>query len=359
MSAGLHYALHVLPSETAHHVAISGMEWAGRKPGLLQFLRARYAFESPKLETTCFGLRFPNPIGMAAGFDKDGRAVAALESLGFGFIEVGTVTPLAQPGNEGPRLARLPAHRALVNRLGFPSEGAEAVAERLRATRHQVPLGINVGRNKATAVERSVHDYVDALRILYDCGDYFVGNISSPNTPGLRDLHRRDLLDELLGSMRDEIARLAVARGGAAKPFLLKVSPDVSPENLETVANSVVANGVAGLIVANTTVNSKLVAEARIGGGGLSGPPILDLVISVVREFYRRVGTRLPIIGVGGVHSADSAYRMMRAGASLVQVYTGFVYEGLGLPGRICRGLVERLDRDGLPNPAAAVGKDA
>jgi dihydroorotate dehydrogenase len=220
-------------------------------------------------------------------------------------------------------------------------------------------MGINVGRNKATAVERSVHDYVDALRILYDCGDYFVGNISSPNTPGLRDLHRRDLLDELLSSMRAEVERLTVAQGGAPKPFLLKVSPDLSAENLETVVQSVLASGVAGLIVANTTVNSKLVAEARIGGGGLSGPPILDLVVSVVRESYRKVGARIPIIGVGGVHSADSAYRMIRAGASLVQVYTGFVYEGLGLPGRICRGLVERLDRDGLENLSAAVGKDA
>jgi dihydroorotate dehydrogenase len=359
MSFGVHYALHMLPAETAHRFAISAMESAGHRPGVLRFLRDRYAFESPKLETTAFGLRFPNPVGIAAGFDKDGRAVSALDSLGFGFIEVGTVTPLAQPGNEGPRLARLPVHRALVNRLGFPSEGAEAVAERLRATRPRVPMGVNVGRNKATAVERSVHDYVDALRILYDCGDYFVGNISSPNTPGLRDLHRRDLLDELLGTLRAEIEKLAAARGGAPKPVLLKVSPDLSAENLETVAQSVLANGVAGVIIANTTVNSKLVAEARIGGGGLSGPPILDLVVSVVREFYRRVGAKIPLIGVGGVHSADSAYRMIRAGATLVQVYTGFVYEGLGLPGRMCRGLAERLDRDGLPNVAAAVGRDA
>jgi dihydroorotate dehydrogenase len=159
--------------------------------------------------------------------------------------------------------------------------------------------------------------------------------------------------------MRDEVARLAAAQGGAPKPFLLKVSPDLLPEHVATVAESVLANGVAGMIIANTTVNSKLVADARIGGGGLSGPPVLDLVVSVVREFYRRVGAKIPIIGVGGVHSADSAYRMIRAGASLVQVYTGFVYEGLGLPGRICRGLVERLDRDGLRNIAAAVGKDA
>jgi dihydroorotate dehydrogenase len=359
MSAGLHSVLHLLPPESAHHLAITGMEWAGRRPSLVRFLRGRYAFESPRLASTCFGLDFPNPVGIAAGFDKDGRAVRALESLGFGFIEVGTVTPLAQPGNEGPRLARLPAQRALVNRLGFPSEGAEAVAERLRGVRLRVPMGVNVGRNKATAVERSVHDYVDALRIVYDCGDYFVGNISSPNTPGLRDLHRRDLLDELLVTMRAEVERLAAAQGGAPKPFLLKVSPDLSPENVQTVAESVLANSVAGLIVANTTVGSKLVAEARIGGGGLSGPPIFDLVVSVVRDFYRRVGARVPVIGVGGVDSAESAYKMIRAGASLVQVYTGFVYEGLALPGRICRGLVERLDRDGLPGVGAAVGRDA
>ncbi|MGQ0570103.1 MAG: quinone-dependent dihydroorotate dehydrogenase, partial [Armatimonadota bacterium] len=178
-AAGLHRLLHHLPPEMSHGIAITALEAVGARPGLARFLRERYTFEAARLKTTCFGLRFDNPVGLAAGFDKNGRAAPALESLGFGFIEVGTVTPVPQPGNDGPRLARLPDAQALVNRLGFPSEGALAVAARLGRYHHAVPVGINLGKNKATPLERAVDDYVQALRVLYPCGDYFVVNISS------------------------------------------------------------------------------------------------------------------------------------------------------------------------------------
>ncbi len=283
----------------------------------------------------------------------------ALQSLGFGFVEVGTVTPRPQPGNEGPRLARMPREGALVNRLGFPSQGAAAVARRLAGHAQGVPLGINIGRNKATAVERSVDDYLEALRVLYGAGDYFVVNISSPNTPGLRDLHRSDLLDGLLGALRSEIAAQAARSHRAPKPFLLKVSPDLPPQGLDEVAGVMLRHGAAGVVVANTTVNSPLVAKANVGGGGLSGAPIRSVTTRLVREFFRRLRGRAEVVGVGGVFTAEDAYEKIRAGASLVQVYTGFVYEGMGVAGRICRGLAAMLERDRWSGVGDAVGADA
>jgi dihydroorotate dehydrogenase len=354
-----HAPLFWLPPETAHAAALRVLEACGRRAHLRRSIRARLAYASPALETTCFGLRFPNPLGVAAGFDKDGRAVAALESLGFGFVEVGTVTPRPQPGNERPRLARLPAERALVNRLGFPSEGAEAVAARLSRIPRAAPLGVNLGRNTATAVERSVDDYLAALRVLHPAGDYFVVNISSPNTPGLRDLHRADLLDELLSALRGEIDGLAARAGGPAKPFLLKVSPDLPEASLDEVAGLVVRHGAAGVVVANTTADAPLAARANLGGGGLSGAPIRGMITGLIRRFHRRLRGRADVVGVGGIFTAADAYEMIRAGAALVQVYTGFVYEGPGMAGRVCRGLAAQLAHDGLRSVREAVGVDA
>ncbi len=342
----LHRTLFLLPPESAHALAMRTLEIVAARPRLCAVLRKQLAFAGASLETTAFGLRFPNPVGVAAGFDKDGRAVAALESLGFGFVEVGTVTPMPQPGNEGPRIARLVAERAVVNRLGFPSHGARAVAARLARRVGRGPLGINIGPNRATPPQRWAGDYVEALRVLYPAGDYFVINISSPNTPGLRDLHRSDLLHELLSAFRGEIATQAAGSAGAPKPFLLKVSPELPLEDLDTVADAVVRHGVAGVIVANTTVASPLIDRANLRGGGLSGAPIRAMTTALVREFYRRLRGRAEVVGVGGVFTAADAYEKIRAGASLVQVYTGFVYEGIGLPARICRDLVAILERD-------------
>lgn len=355
----LHRLLLRLPPETAHDLAIRGLETLGGLPALRQAVLERYAFSNPLLETSCFGLRFANPIGIAAGFDKDGRTVPTLESLGFGFVEVGTVTPEPQPGNEAPRLARLPAEEALVNRLGFPSRGAAAVRANLTRHPRTLPLGINLGKNKATPLDRAVDDYLRALRILYERGDYFVVNISSPNTPGLRDLHRSDLLDALLGTLQAAMRDQASRHQGVAKPLLLKVSPDLPPESIETVAESVRRHNVHGVVVANTTVNSPLIARAAVGGGGLSGRPIRALTTALIGEFFQRLRGRAEIIGVGGIFSAENAYEKIAAGASLVQVYTGFVYEGPRLAGRICRRLADLLTRDGWPNVQAAVGSRA
>jgi dihydroorotate dehydrogenase len=354
----LHGPLFWLPPEAAHDVAIRGLEVLGASPRARGVLK-RLAFDSPILETTSLGLRFPNPLGIAAGFDKDARAAGALESLGFGFIEVGTVTPRPQSGNARPRLARLRSSRALVNRLGFPSQGAEAVARRLAGRTPRVPLGINLGRNSATALEHSTDDYVAALRVLYQSGDFFVINISSPNTPGLRDLHRGDLLDELLHAVRGEVTAQAAGAGAPGKPVLLKISPDLPLAGLDGVAAAVLRHGAAGVVVANTTVDSPLVRQAGLGGGGLSGAPLRGRTTALVREFYRRLRGRAEVVGVGGVFTAEDAYEKIRAGASLVQVYTGFVYEGPGIAGRICRGLVGMLERDGRRSVGDAVGSDA
>jgi dihydroorotate dehydrogenase len=354
-----HRPLFLLPAETAHTAAIRALEALARRPRLRAALRRRLAFAHPGLETTACGLRFPNPIGVAAGFDKDGRIVDALESLGFGFVEVGTVTPAPQPGNDGPRMARLVAERAIVNRLGFPSEGADAVAARLARRRPGIPVGINVGPNRATPPAGWTGDYVEALRVLYDAGDYFVINISSPNTPGLRDLHRSDLLDDVLSALRAEVAARAARSGGSPKPVLLKVSPDVPADGLDDIAALVVRHGVAGVVVANTTIASPLVERAGLGGGGVSGAPIRAVSTALVREYYRRLRGRAEIVGVGGVFGAEDAYEKIRAGASLVQVYTGFVYEGPGLAGDACRGLAALLRRDGFDRVADAIGADA
>lgn len=354
----LHRPLFWLPPETAHGAAIRALEAIGNWPAARRTLHASMAVHNPLLETSCFGLRFPNPLGVAAGFDKDGRAAPGLASLGFGFLEVGTVTPRPQPGNEGPRLARLPHERALVNRLGFPSQGAAAVAARLTRQTHEIPLGINVGPNKLTPVERRVEDYVEALRVLYPAGDFFVVNISSPNTPGLRDLHRGDLLDELLHALRDEITAQSAHSGRAPKPVLLKVSPDLPAESLDTVAGATIRHAMAGVVVANTTAASPLIEQTHVGDGGLSGAPIRAMTTALVREFYTRLRGRAEVIGVGGVFTAEDAYEKIRAGASLVQVYTGFIYEGMGIAGRLCRGLVGMLERDGLTTIRDAVGSE-
>jgi dihydroorotate dehydrogenase len=355
----VHQPLFWLPPETAHHVALRALESLNATPGLRRWVRERLAFSDARLRVDCLGLRFPNPIGVAAGFDKDGRVVPGLEALGFGFVEVGTVTPEPQSGNTGKRLARIPAERALVNRLGFPSAGARVVASRLARAARSIPLGVNLGKNTATPVDHAVDDFLKALRMLYAVGDYLVVNISSPNTPGLRDLHRSTLLDDVLGTLLAEMARQAAARGERPKPLLVKVSPDLTIDDVEGVCNVVVRRGAAGVVVANTLAASPLVARANLGGGGLSGAPIRDATTALVRQFYRRLRGRAEVIGVGGVFTAVDVYEKICAGAALVQTYTGVVYEGPLMPGRICRGLAALLERDGVPSISAAIGSRA
>jgi dihydroorotate dehydrogenase len=289
-----------------------------------------------------FGVRFPNPVGLAAGMDKDGRALPAWAALGFGFVEVGTVTRHPQPGNPRPRLFRLRSSEAIINRMGFNNAGAQTLAARLeRLGPLSVPLGISLGKSKITPVEEAVEDYCASLRALYRHGDYFAVNISSPNTPGLRSLQDRTALTELLGELNSTAAELS--RGGAAKPILVKIAPDLTDSAIGELLEVCAEHDVSGLIATNTTLGRSGLAEADAGladeAGGLSGRPLATRARDVVQFVSKETDGKLPIIGVGGIFSADDARRMVDAGASLVQVYTGFIYEGPGLVRRITKAL--------------------
>ncbi|QFZ22604.1 quinone-dependent dihydroorotate dehydrogenase [Saccharothrix syringae] len=303
---------------------------------------AKLVRRAPAPGRTVFGVRFPNPVGLAAGLDKNGRALPAWGALGFGFVEVGTVTRHPQPGNPKPRLFRLRASEAIINRMGFNNDGAQALADRLaRLGPLSVPLGISLGKSKVTPVEEAVEDYQVSLRALYRFGDYFAVNISSPNTPGLRSLQDRGALTELLGGLNATARELA---GGAApKPILVKIAPDLTDEAIGELLEVCAEHGVSGLIATNTTLSRDGLAYADQGlageAGGLSGRPLAARAREVVRFVSRQTDGALPIIGVGGIASADDAKRMLDAGASLLQVYTGFIYEGPGLVRRINRSL--------------------
>jgi dihydroorotate dehydrogenase len=345
-------ALFLLPAEAAHAVAGAGLRvWSAvaRRP------RAREA-----LAQTVWGLRFPNPVGLAAGMDKGEVLAPAWFHLGFGFVEVGTVTPRPQSGNPRPRLFRLRQHRAIVNRMGFNNPGAARVAERLsRLPRQPGPVGVNLGRNKDTPNERAADDYVAAFRALAPHADYAAINVSSPNTPGLRALQAsgelRALVEEVVRA-RDELRRST----GRRVPLLVKVSPDELPERLEAIADAAVAGGADGLIATNTTVSRDGVGGHRHAAeaGGLSGPPLRDAAERACARLFLRVGTRAPIVGVGGISTAEDAYRRIRAGATLLQVYTALVYRGPAVAREIQDGLLRLLQRDGL-TLAQAVGMDA
>jgi dihydroorotate dehydrogenase len=290
-----------------------------------------------RLERTVFGIRFPNPVGLAAGFDKNAVALRAWEGLGFGFAEVGTITARAQPGNPKPRIFRLPEHRALINRLGFNNDGADAVASRLRreidARRWpRIPIGINIGKSRQVELEAATADYVLSLERLLPFGDYFVLNVSSPNTPGLRTLQDRKALDHLLESIQ--------RRNTGRKPLLVKLAPDLSNDALEDAVALAAQHKLAGIVATNTTVDHSAIPEARRQQGGLSGAPLRQRATEVVRFLAER--SKLPIIAVGGIDSVDAALEKLDAGAALIQLYTGFIYEGPGLIRDINKALVAR-----------------
>ncbi|GAB4491821.1 MAG: quinone-dependent dihydroorotate dehydrogenase [Parvularculaceae bacterium] len=342
-------ALSAAPPERAHDLAIALLERLPPAPAPApdSILAARIA-----------GLDFANPLGLAAGFDKDARVFEAMFALGFGFVEVGGVTPRPQTGNPRPRVFRLPADRAVINRMGLNNAGAEAAAARLAARRRPPsgPLGVNLGANKDSADR--IADYVSGLRALYAYADYFTINISSPNTPGLRALQSKDALAELLGRVAD--ARAELAKDGPARPVFLKVAPDLTDADKADIAAASLAHGVDGLVVSNTTIArpGDLASRAAGEAGGLSGRPLFAPSTALLREFYRQTDGRLPLIGVGGVASARDAYVKILNGASLVQLYTGMIYEGAGLPGRIVRELPIFLKTDGFASISAAVGAD-
>ncbi len=340
-----------LPPETAHRLTV-------RLLAAAPALAARPA-DDPILAQRLWGLEFPNPVGLAAGFDKDAEAFEAMLALGMGFVEVGSVTPRPQPGNPRPRIFRLPADGAVINRLGFNSAGLEAVRPRLRRYRTgpRVPgvVGVNLGKNKDS--EDAAADYRAGVKVLAPLADYLVINISSPNTPGLRALQDRASLDALLHAVQDELRALDPAGG---PPLLVKIAPDLTDADKADIAEIAVARGIAGLIVSNTTITRprNLVGRHASESGGLSGQPLFESATRVLSEMYVATDGKLPLIGVGGVSGPDQAYGKIRAGASLVQLYTALIYSGPGLIGRIKRGLAERLRADGFTGIGQAVGAD-
>jgi dihydroorotate dehydrogenase len=318
--------------EAAHNVAIRNLRSASSWPAALRRLER---FKPSPKPTTVFGLTFPNPVGLAAGFDKNGVAIPAWAALGFGFVEVGTVTGKAQPGNPKPRIFRYPGQQALINRLGFNNDGADVVAARLRALRESghwpaIPVGINLGKSKVTPLEQAGDDYIYSFRLLAPLADYIVLNVSSPNTPGLRSLQEHDALEQLLRAICRE-------NESAAKPILLKIAPDLSVTDLEQVIAASEQNGIAGIIATNTTLDHSTIPNSADQTGGLSGRPLFAKSTDFVRAIRSR--SHLPIIASGGIFDATSAREKLAAGAQLLQVYTGYVYRGPGLLREIVEGL--------------------
>jgi len=346
-------------SEHAHNRALAALARVSRLPLACRALHA--VLGSPALPVPLFGLNFPNPVGLAAGMDKPAAAVPAWAALGFGFSELGGVTWLAQPGNPPPRMFRLPAEEAIINRMGFNNDGAEALARRLAAWKQAGrwpahPVGINLGKSKATPLTEAAADYANSFRALRDLADFFVINVSSPNTPNLRTLQDRAALDEILAALQ--------ALNPTKKPLLVKVSPDLSLAALDEILELAGPRQLAGLIATNTTITrpDPAPAESRrlyAETGGLSGRPLRERSTAIVRHIYRQTQGRLPVIGVGGIFSAADAWDKITAGASLVQVYSGLVYEGPGLPRRIVTGLAQRYAQSGARAWSQVVGSTA
>ena len=340
-----------LDAERAHHVVFDNLRRAAHVPGTRALLRALYDYQNPGLERTVFGLRFPNPVGLAAGFDKNAVLTDELATLGFGFVEIGTVTPRPQPGNPVPRLFRLPQDEALVNRMGFNNDGAAVVAARLARRRdRRLIIGGNIGKNKDTPNEQAADDYVAGFEALAEVVDYFVVNVSSPNTPNLRELQEKKPLIALLQQVQQRNLSRPVPR-----PLLLKIAPDLTDAQLDDILEIARETQLSGLVATNTTIartglSTDPTYVASLGAGGLSGRPLRARATEVIRYLHRKSDGGLPIIGSGGIHSPADAEEKLAAGASLIQLYTGFIYEGPGLVKRIN----ERLAVTPPPSPFSA-----
>jgi dihydroorotate dehydrogenase len=344
-----------LDAETIHDRTLRVLERASQSPSALRLIRRLAEWDDPRLAVELWGLQFRNPLGIAAGLDKNGVAVPALLSLGWGHVEVGTVTPLPQSGNARPRVFRLVPDQALINRMGFPGAGSDAVRSHL-ARRSAAPgvVGVNIGANKASVeAGTAARDYRHALAGLYDVADYLTINVSSPNTARLRDLQGRSALAGLIGEVMSRRAEMPVR-----KPVLVKLAPDLSSSEIDDIVEVSIEAGIDGIVATNTTVSrpSDLKSLHRSEAGGLSGRPVTVRSTEVVRYLYRRTEGRMPIVAAGGVFTPQDAFTKLQAGASLVQVYTGFIYEGPGLARRINRGLVWLMEQHGFANIAAIIG---
>ncbi|MGF1516474.1 MAG: quinone-dependent dihydroorotate dehydrogenase [Nodosilinea sp.] len=356
-----------LDPEFVHRRVINLLSWLGQ-PGeptvaaqTRPWLRSQFCLSDPRLAQTCWGLQFSNPLGLAAGFDKDGEAALAWPLLGFGFAELGTVTRHGQPGNPQPRLFRLVPDEAVLNRMGFNNHGATALAARLGAywptERPAIPIGINLGKSKVTELAEAAEDYRVSFQQLYPYGDYFVVNVSSPNTPGLRSLQAADQLGPILAALQEE--------NQGDKPILVKIAPDLAWPDIDAVIDLAQTYGLAGIIATNTTIarqglktqtllqTGNAVAEEA---GGISGAPLRQRSTAVIHHIYKRTGGSLPIVGVGGIFTAADAWEKITAGATLLQIYTGWIYEGPWMVPRVLEGLLAQLEQHKISDISAAVG---
>jgi dihydroorotate dehydrogenase len=325
-------------AETIHELTIKGLKKTGSTP-----LNALYKQRVTKNPVNVMGIDFPNPLGLAAGLDKNGECINAFAAMGFGFVEVGTVTPRPQPGNVKPRIFRLPEANAIINSMGFNNKGVDYLVSQVRAAKFDGVLGINIGKNKDTPEENAKDDYIHCMRKVYDFATYITVNISSPNTPGLRSLQYGDALNDLLSVLKAEQATLT-NQYGKYIPLAVKIAPDLSEEEVKSIAQSLIDNGIDGVIATNTTLSREGVEQLEHGNeqGGLSGAPVKDKSTTVIKLLAEALDNKLPIIGVGGIASSDDANEKLAAGASLVQVYTGFIYQGPPLVKDIITGLKQK-----------------
>jgi dihydroorotate dehydrogenase len=367
--AAIRPVLFTQDAESIHHRTMALLAWAARNELVCDAMKSFLG--APELPVELFGLRFPNPVGLAAGMDKNAEALPAWAAMGFGFTELGAATWLAQPGNPQPRIFRAIPEEAIVNRMGFNNLGAEAIAEKLvewknlgRWPKH--PVGMNLGKSKITPLDKAAEDYANSFRVLRPHLDFFVVNVSSPNTPNLRQLQDRSALDEILGALQEvqkaeRGKRNAESGNSGDAPILVKVAPDLSFEALDEILELVGPRQVAGIVATNTTISrppasAPEVQRAYAETGGLSGRPLRARSTEVIRHLYRQTRGTLPIIGVGGIFSAADAWEKIAAGASLVQIYTGLVYEGPSICKAIVSGLIERMEAKGIAKLASAVG---
>jgi dihydroorotate dehydrogenase len=348
----------LLDAERSHEFVFLLLRLLYFLPGMGFLLRLFYAGRVPDLPVQAMGLRFSNPVGLAAGLDKNGECVQALMDLGFGWLELGTVTPQAQAGNPRKRLFRLPGQAALINRMGFNNVGAESFVNNLKKRRRAGIVGVNIGKNKDTENLRAVDDYLQAFRFVYQYADYVAINVSSPNTPSLRDLQEQDKLDELLLLLKHEQVALAKS-AGVYVPLAVKIAPDLDDDQIATIARLTMQRKLDAIIATNTTLTRPGMAGVLLAqeSGGLSGRPLKEPSTNVIRKLYQQLQGEVPIIGVGGVENANDAWEKLIAGADLIQIYTALVYQGPAIIGRIVRGLARRVRASGCTTLAEAVAK--
>lgn len=352
--------LFLLSAETAHRLTLGSLRLFSGVPGALWLLRALFALRDPRLRLRALGLEFSSPIGLAAGLDKDAEVFEAFGALGFGFVEVGTITSLPQSGNPRPRLFRLPSDRALLNRMGFNNCGAVAAARRLAAPRKTL-VGANMGRSKVTPNDLALADYVKSAELLGPHADYMVVNVSSPNTPSLRELQAIEQLRPLISGVQQALRRAVPDR---PVPLLLKIAPDLHDADVDAIAELALELGIEGIIATNTTISragltTPAATVQALGNGGVSGAPLAERSLQVLRRLRARVGERVLLVAAGGIETADDAWQRICAGATLVQVYSALVYDGPGLPSRMARGLSEKLTQSGISSISEAIGRDA